>query len=218
MHREDFIKKAIRHFAQVIYKVLGLVDIHRHDEALAEIDASREELLGLDSNLINLLSEKDMIDLLTIGDEIQAEKLLILAELFKIEGDIYSNRSNHDQSDSLYTKALNLLLEISALTGVPEFSDEFSSIEEIDDLIENELSQETQANLFFYYDDAGKFAFAADTLLEFVETYPEETTMIEEGKTFFEKLNALSDEALEAVGLTREKVLEGAEELIRGGP
>ena len=188
MHREDFIKKAVRDFVRILHRVMGLKDVYRYDDALASIDAAREEILGLNATLAHHLPARDLVDMVTVGEIVDIRRLLVLAESLKLEGDIYADLGNAKKRDALYTKALEIHLEIADVAEQGKFPDEFTSLETLHSLIETELPQETHANLLFHYEAAGHYHLAAATLFDFLEDYPEEGMMVEEGRAFFERL------------------------------
>jgi len=130
-YREDFIKRLISQFFQALYKILGVIKKEDYSVAREMIADVREELLGISQNLANTLSAPDLVSMLSTGGEQDLAKPLILAELFKAEGDIYVAQEKGDQAYQQYLKALDLQLELAFQTEDTSFPEEFTPIESI---------------------------------------------------------------------------------------
>jgi hypothetical protein len=67
--------------------------------------------------------------------------------------------------------------------------------------------------LMLYYEHAGEFAKAEDELFAMLDAEPDNDTLKGFGITFYQRLLAQSDAALEAANLPRAEVEEGLKEL-----
>ncbi len=217
MQRDDFIKRLIRQFTRFLLKIIGLIDDNDYAQALETIEEVRESVLGINALLIYHLPIQDLVGLFTVAENVDTGKLLMLAELFNVEGDVYAAMGKPAKSETAYFKALDLYLEIYLLTEVVRFPEEFSTIESIDDKIDTELPFGTAANLFTYYEDAGQYARAEEALFAYVETTPTPEESLEEGRAFFERMKAKSDEDLTSGGLSRADMEQGLAELLTAG-
>ncbi len=217
MQRDDFIKRLIRQFTRFLLKIIGLIDDNDYAQALETIEEVRESVLGINALLIYHLPIQDLIGLFTVAENVDTGKLLMLAELFNVEGDVYAAMGKPEKSETAYFKALDLYLEIYLLTEVVRFPEEFSTIESIDDKIDTELPFGTAANLFTYYEDAGQYARAEEALFAYIETTPTPEESLEEGRAFFERMKAKSDEDLTSGGLSRTDMEQGLAELLTAG-
>jgi tetratricopeptide (TPR) repeat protein len=204
-YREDFIKRLISQFFQVLYKIMGLIqkkDIIGASEMVSQI---RQELLGISESLANDLSSPDLIRMLSAGEEPNPAKPLILAELFKVQGDIESAQDREEACYTNYLKALDLLLEIAFQTKETSFPEEFTSVEAIADLLEEYvLPPDTLAALFHFYESAGQYAQAEETLFDFIEDSPNPAEALEVGFHFVERLRVKTAGELAASELTPE--------------
>jgi len=214
MFREDYILRIVRQATQILARILGLRQMHQYPEALALIDEMFSEFFGLSPGIVNHLSERDLIAMVTVGEEVDTGKLLILAELIKAEGDVFADQGNSNASYSRYLKSLNLFLEIArgaAMTDVPE---EYSKIETIAGQLRAQgLPVETQAALLSYYETAGKFARAEDVLFQLIESRPRPEEVIEQGIAFYKRLQGKTDTELAAGNLPRDEVEKSLGEL-----
>lgn len=202
-YREDFIKRLISQFFDALYKIFGVVKKEDYAHAQELISQLRGELLGLSDQLAASLDAPDLIRMLSTGDEPEPVKPLILAELFKAEAEIKAAQEDEDQSYSLYLKALDLLLEFAYQTNETHFPEEFTTIESIAALLEDYvLPPDTLAALFNYYEAAGQYAHAEETLFDFIEDSPNPKEILAVGFRFVERLRQLSEEQLAAGELT----------------
>lgn len=214
MFREDYILRIVRQATQILARILGLRQTHQYPEALALIDEMFAEFFGLRSVIVNHLSERDLIAMAAVGQEVDTGRLLILAELLKAEGDIHADQGSTAESYSRYLKSLNLFLEIARLAKTTELPEEFSKIESIADQLKTTgLPVETQAALLSYYEATGKFARAEDVLFQLIESRPRPEEVIEQGIAFYERLQGKTDTELAAGNLPRDEVEQSLREL-----
>lgn len=207
--REDFIKRLISQFFVALHKLLGFYKKEDYQGATEMVAQIRLELLGLSDHLANSLSPLDLIHMLSPGDEPNPAKPLILAELFKVEGDIYSAQGEEKSSFQSYLKSLDLLLEIAKEINETEFSDKFSDVESVAELLDEfVLPADTLATLFHYYESAGKYTLAEEALFDYIEDSSNAQEGVTAGLTFIKRLRDKTVEELSAGELTMVEVDE----------
>ena len=108
MFFEDFVLRQIAQAVMVMAKILGLSKSGNYQEAYALIDQAISELIGLDAIIVKQMDDVGLIDLLTNSQGIDCGKVYILAELFKVEGDVLSDQGRNEESRSSYQRALML--------------------------------------------------------------------------------------------------------------
>lgn len=213
-YREDFIKRLISQFFQALYKIMGFIKKEDYSSAKAMISELRAELLGISQNMADTLSTPDLISMLSTGEEPDLGKPLILAELFKTEGDIYAAEENEEKAYQQYLKALDMQLELAFQTGDTRIPEEFTPVDSIADLLEDYvLPPETLAALFHYYEAANQFARAEEILFDFIEDSPNPAEVVASGFRFVDRLHAKSADELLAGELAPEDIDDIAEEL-----
>lgn len=214
--REDFIKRLISQFFSALHKLLGVVSKQDYAGGLEMAAQIRFELLGLSSQLTHSLSPSDLFTMLSPGDEPNPAKPLILAELFKVEGDIYAAQGQENNSFKSYLTALELLLVISLETNEPQFPEGFSSIETLAELLDEfVLPADILAALFHYYESAGSYTLAEETLFDYIEDSADIQQGLTAGLQFVERLREKTSAELSAGEFTHAEVDELEIQLIK---
>jgi tetratricopeptide (TPR) repeat protein len=113
MYTEDFILRQIRLAMAVLVQVLGFKQAGQYGQALQAIDQALEALMGLRANLLKHLSDDKLLNMLTIQDTLDVERLSILAELFQEEAEIMALQGRDDEAQAAYQRTLRFYLEIA---------------------------------------------------------------------------------------------------------
>jgi tetratricopeptide (TPR) repeat protein len=209
IHR-DYIMRMIAQFVKVLIKLLRLKESKEYETALATIGQTFHQFFGLSSEFINSAPVGELIALLKVGDILDTDKCVILADLLKEEAEVYEARNNLDESYHRYLKSLNLFLEAFLSGGKTNLSEYFSGIETVaDKLGPYEIPANTKAKLWQYYEADGKFSKAEDLLFELVEADRSNEEVRQKGIYFYERLAQKSDGELMAGNLPRDEVHEG---------
>lgn len=158
MIRQDYIMRMIEQLVKVLSKIFFNKKEENYEEAVKNIDSAFNSILGLDYNLLNTLSENDIISLLSISknDPSVNIKYIIIAKLLKERKEMENliNDGNH-VSVSDYQKILSLYLE-GILNNKNEeidlheyYNDVKEIVKKIDD---NKLPRDTKLKLLEFYD------------------------------------------------------------------
>jgi tetratricopeptide (TPR) repeat protein len=113
MYTEDFILRQIRLAMAVLAHIQGLKQAGQYGQALQAIDQALETLMGLRANLLKHLSDDKLLNMLTVQDTLDIERLSILAELFQEEGNILALQGRQEESQAAYQRALRFYLEVA---------------------------------------------------------------------------------------------------------
>lgn len=209
MIRNDYIMKMIQQLVKALAVILKLKESGRHDDAMREIDGAMQRLCGLNSQLVNGLSEESLVSTLRGGATIDHGKALVLAELLTQEGDVYDTRGDENAAFARYYKALYLYLEVFA--GEDEFRlpDQTPKVDALVARLEDYvLPTPAMERLVTFYEREGDFAAAEDALdllLEEDDTYDTRAT----ARAFYTRLLARTDEELAAGNFTRVEATDG---------
>lgn len=213
-YREDFIKQMISQFFQALYKLMGLVRKKDWEGASEMVAHIRQELLGISETLANDLSSADLIRMLTSGEELNPAKPLILAELFKVQGDIKAVQGQEDESYIDYLKALDLQLEVAFQMNETSFPADFTQVDAMADLLEEfVLPADTLAALLHFYESAGEYARTLDTLFDLVEDSYNPAEALQAGFECIERLSEKSEEDLAKGGISLRELKDAIQEL-----
>ncbi len=216
MLHEDYLLRLLRPFLLAMASILALKAKGDGKAALAEIDRTGQQLLGLNSTMMNKLSERYLLELLEMDTDFGALRGLVLAGLLKEEADIYRMQEREDESFPRYVKALNIYLEILFIRGKPDFRNDAERVLEIVRQLRGmELPPETRYALFRYFEHVGKYAQAEDALFELIEQQPDDPSPVRDGIAFYRRLQKIHPRKLAAGNLPIEEVQAGLRELMR---
>jgi len=131
MIKEDYLIRLIRQFTSALARILGLKNALQYPQALEAIDQAYQELFGVNSRFVLILSEKDLLGLMKSGRALDADKAIVMAGLLREEAECYEKQGRPEESRPRYLKALNLLLEAFLSGRETSFPDLGSRIEEL---------------------------------------------------------------------------------------
>jgi len=218
MIREDYIMRMIEQLVKVVSKILFNKEMGNYQEANDNIESALTNISGLDYNLLNELSAKDIISLLGItkDDRTVSIKCIVIAKLLKEKAEIKEliNGGNpasiHD-----YQTALNLYLEgiLSNKNKDISLSDYYLDVKKIIKTLKDEISQDIRFSLFRFYELSGEYDKAENELFMLKDlNYPD---IESEGIKFYKNLEKLSDIDLIKGNLSKKDVTQGLAEFIR---
>jgi hypothetical protein len=213
MLTEDYFMRMINQALYVLKKILGLKTTGHYGEALREIDQLLEVLVGLKGDLVHRLDDQSILDSLTQQDTLDADRLYVIADLFKEEGDIRLAMGQVEEGYWSYLRSLNFFIE-TALRGKLDYFERPHDrikllLEKLQDV---RLPADSLYPLYCYYEETGQFQRAEDALLKLTQEPDLEAEMRAEMGAFYQRLLEKEDEALRQGGLSRsevEKRLEG---------
>lgn len=227
-YQRDFIMRMIEQMTTVVAQVVGLKRDRKPAEIIIVVNASLEKMFRLNSNLINSLSDRDLLDMMKTNDLLQTEKALAVGYLLKEEGEALEALDRKDESYRRYMKSLSLFLSAAYEGANTKMIDFHLQIDELLVHLENyELPVSYQLRLFTYYDQSGRFADAEDAIFNLAvlsnyelnenNTRSEDQqitmeTISNEGLLFYERILAKDDITLIEGRLPRQEAIDGYEE------
>jgi hypothetical protein len=163
MFTEDYVLRMINLAVAAMLKILGLKDAGDYPGALQSIDQALEQLLGLKADLIRQLDEESLLRFLSREDRLDIDRLSLVADLFKEEGDILALQGRTTASRESYLRSLNLHLEAGFSESTLTPADLAGKVEALINKLELQaLPDGTYWTLFCYYDWIGEYRLAAD--------------------------------------------------------
>ncbi len=160
MIRQDYIMRMIEQLVKVLSKILFNKQNGNYKEAINNIDTAFKNMLGLDYNLINSLSAKDIISLLDFSKDNSSFsiKCIVIAKLLKENGEI-KNLIKKEETESFYDyqKALRLFLEgiLRNNNGEFSFSSYYPDIKQIAKKLGDEITGDTELLLSKFNEQFG---------------------------------------------------------------
>ncbi len=215
MLTEDYLIRMINLAIAALLEIVGLKEKGDYLTALARIDMTFEHLLGLRTNMVKGLDDDRLYYLLTRNDRLDTRRLLIVADLFHQEGDVYTGLGKPEEAREDYARALRFDLEL--IFNAPE-ADGVELTGRIEDLIQKldiagagmrALGADTLWPLAGYFEESGAFARAESVLLELANRPDTRAGIQPELAAFYERLSGKKREDLERGGLSMEQVQAG---------
>jgi hypothetical protein len=161
----------------------------------------------------NAFSAEQIIAALRRNELAGFGEILMVAELLSVDAMLHAGDGDEDGAYERRLKALELHFSLAIgheLTHIPTDSNIETLLNALD---EYELPVAIVQRQFAYYEKAGNYAAAENTLYELMEEYNTEEDMVELGMAFYERLLQKSDYELLSGNLPREEVNAGIEEL-----
>jgi len=216
MIRRDYILRMIEECIRALARISSLKQGQRWTEASEELDVEFKKLIGDGAPAVASLSETELLARLMQDGPTHAlrERTLILTTLLKEAGDVAVAADRMEASRECYLKALHLLLDVLARGEAFECPDFVPKVEMLREaLIAAPLPVRTQALLMQHYERTGEFSKAEDALFAMLDAEPANDAIVEFGITFYQRLFAQNDAALNEANLPRAEVAEGLKEL-----
>jgi hypothetical protein len=167
MFRDDYIIRMINQAVQALLGIAGLKKAGNYQEAQQAIDQALEQLLGLEASLVRQLDDEGLFAAITENGKLDYERLAVIADLFREDGDILAAQGQALKSRESYLRSLVYHLE----AGFDEAGQPSSELSlEIEDLLCKsglpDLPDNLLWNLFCYYERSGALQKAEQALLE----------------------------------------------------
>ncbi len=208
LSEDTLLRLLVGALAATVAKILALRTTGEFREAQQVIDDQLEELLGLKADLVRQLDEKQIIEMLTINENIDVARLYQIAELFRQEGEINSEIGKAQEAKFSRSRALNLFVEVG-FSVENDFLEADDRIDELFDSLGADTPEETLYTLFDYYEQVGAFAQAESAINHMITSTKNNPDILAEKQAFYERLVKESDEELKAGGMTREHIESG---------
>ena len=212
MIRRDYILRMIEEFFEVLARIDRLKHGQLWREAAGTVDEQFQRLVGADSKAVTELSDTELLARLIRGEPTQVvqEKALMLTALLKKAGDVAAGQERTSESRACYLKGLHVLLNTLAgdeVSDCPGFVPRIEAF--VAALADAPLPLETQTRLMQHYERAGEFGKAEDCLYAMLEAEPKTPGLVDFGITFYERLQAQTDNHLAEGNLPRAELDAG---------
>jgi tetratricopeptide (TPR) repeat protein len=218
MFERDYIMRMLTSFTAVVARLMGLQKELKHEQVFVVVNETLEKYYRLNSKMLQALTDRNLLELLSSNGELDNEKAITIAYLLKSEGESYEALGSTDESFKRYLTALTLYMAAVQNDAV---LDEIDLQREIDDLLLRLQSYQLPATnilqLFDYYNKTEQYDAAENKLFELIEAEPiyENSVVLDislKGVKFYKKLLQLDDAELINGGLPRSEVLDGLEQ------
>jgi len=214
MYQKDFIKRSFSFIQATLARLRGVALEGDADVAREEITDAYSRVFGIPLSLLSLTPVSDIVDLLSTSEGEDASRILSLAELLKMDGEIYQKEGDEEEAQWRFALSLELLIAGVEASNQPASEKTLAPFEPVVRFsIQNQTSLELLASLYAIYRQAGKYGLAKDLIVAFSKTEGGKSEGINEGTAFMSDLLDRSDEALEQGNITRQEIAEALETL-----
>jgi hypothetical protein len=209
MLTEDYIMRMINQALVVLRRILQMKATGQHQQALQEIEQALEQLLGLKTELVKHLDDESIFETLTHNEKLDTDRLFLVAELFKEEGEILAELGRVAESTFSRIRALNFYLEVALDGNLERFPPPH---EKISDLLQKldgvVLEPATKYPLYIYYEQENQYAAAEHTLTDLANEPDLVSEALNELRSFYERLLEKSAEELAESGFSGAQIRE----------
>ncbi|GCE11795.1 DUF6483 family protein [Tengunoibacter tsumagoiensis] len=209
MINRDYILRLAEAIGRELSFILKLRRRDNDEEVLIYIDDVLLRTVGMTSRFLNSLSDEMLVKALSPIDRLNVEAALWIASLLQEEAAIYTARGNSSEGYYRSVKALALYLAASQqepLEEAPFFQERILNL--LQTLADYELPDSVKQQLFAYYERIGHYGKAEDIFFELLE-HGKTIALLEQGRAFYQRLQAKNPADLAAGNLNEMEVAEG---------
>jgi len=215
MLKNDYMKEVentLRLVTEEVDKNIINGDIEKAKE---RVNKELKALVGLDIGTVDVFSFDTLDGLISKEMQYNAEKFIAFACLMKLEGQISNKENNENSKIQYYEKSLDGFYK--AYTEDDETNSKYldDAVEVASELINFELSLDTDKKIFKIYELAHKLDKAEDTLFYMLRKTNDDRSMVLEGMRFYNRLKERELDELVLGNLPIEEVEDGISELER---
>ena len=118
MLTEDYIMRMINQAVAALMIALGFKRSGQYREALQTFDQALESLLGLNAHMVKQLDDNLVLDMLTFLGKRDIDRLLILADIYREEADVFTIQGQTESSLFAGQRSLRFFLEVALASEV----------------------------------------------------------------------------------------------------
>jgi hypothetical protein len=130
-YTEDFVLRLISQASAVLAHALGLKKAGKEQEALQTIDQALEILLGMRADMLNQMEDSSVLSLVTMNGHLDRERTIMVARLFKEQGDILVSQDRKEESHAQYLRAIKFYAEAALNDSKVHLPEYFNPIDEL---------------------------------------------------------------------------------------
>lgn len=207
MLSEDYFMRMINQLLAVLVQILYHKEAGQYQEAQNLIDQSLEQLLGVRAELLHQMDEASILRILTAQEEIDLARLEMVAELYRIEGDLLAEQGLKARSHQDYLRAMTFYLEIGLAPGVQSAKETNGKIDQLSQLVSGyELPIEVLFMLFDYHEKRGEFGRLEEHVTALLRKNDQLPEILPNLNEYYQAKSEMSDDDLEAGGISRSVV------------
>jgi hypothetical protein len=209
MLTDDYLIRMINQAIAVLLTIAGLKASGQYQEALQHIEQSLEQLIGLRINLIRGLDDHNILNTLSMNGALDTNRIIIVADLFKEEGDILAAQNKVNASNWSYQRALYFYLICEKTDGSDKQPDLIEKIVYLANILENVSCQiDTEFMLSDHFERIGKFSHGYQVLKKLSKSQEFQDEALFHSIDYLERITNISDQGSLEGWMSREEVIE----------
>ncbi|MCK4900440.1 MAG: hypothetical protein KAS38_16785 [Anaerolineales bacterium] len=209
MLTDDYLIRMINQAIAVLLTIVRLKADGQYQEAQQYIEQSLEQLIGLRINLIRGLDDHNILNTLTMNGALDTNRIIIVADLFKEDGDILAAQNKMNASNWSYQRALYFYLICDNNGGPHTKPDLTDKIDYLASILKNVPCQiETEFMLSNYFERSGKYSEGYQVLKKLSESQELQDEAIFQRIGYLERLINLSDDEVLEGWMNPEEIIE----------
>jgi tetratricopeptide (TPR) repeat protein len=205
LSEDELLRMLVTAITETVARLTHLRTTGNYEQSLEVIDEDLEELLGLKANLVRQFDDRQIVDMLTVNEYLDVERLYYVAVLFRLEGEIYSDQGQANLARNSQIRALNLFVEVGFAVE-NDFLEADDYIDELFDALGEEAPEDTLYTLFDYYEQVGAYDRAETAINLMLQTTENNPDILAQKCAFYGRLLDESNAELEEGGVTREGI------------
>ncbi len=212
MIRRDYIIRVIEQFGAVWSQIVAQIGNGLLPTARGTLDRAYADMLGLDGDALRALRPAEIIARLRLSaaPEVANDRALVIAALFKGEGDLALASDDHEIGIWHYARALELLLAATAENPDAPLPEHIPTVDALVALLTDyHLPFAAQRMLLERYEQQHDFARAEDALFELLQREETRRSALEIADRFYARLAALDDTELARGNFSRAEIAAG---------
>lgn len=179
--------------AATVAKIANLKAIGAYGQASAEIEARLEDLIGLKYDQIRYLDDDFILDLLTVNEILDVQRLWYLAVLIDARGEILISQGNRIEGLENRLRAIRLLIEV-AFSTTESIDDVDAQIDVIAKDIWRNLPEETLFSLYDLWERRGVYVKALSALDQLIKISDAHDELVQERREFLQRMNRKTED------------------------
>ena len=140
VYQKDYILFMVEQFGRLLRKLIQYITEGRFDDATFEIEQVYRQYLGINSDLINRMPYQSLMLLQQADPETYHDKCIVLAELLRLEGDIFSSSGVLREALGRYTRSLCVYLTVLLDEPEERFSEYKERVPELESALKPVLA------------------------------------------------------------------------------
>ncbi len=207
MLTEDYFMRMINQMLAVLIQILYHREAGQYQEAQILIDQSLEQLLGVRPDLLKQMDDASVLHLLTTQGELVPDRLAMVADLYKLEGDLLADQNQNHEAIQDYLRALTFYLKISLEERDQGLSELDKKIDELyQKLSVHEIPTNVLYQLFDYYESQGDYARVEVQITSLLKRDDQILEILPGIINYYDMRLKMSDQELIAGGISRAEV------------